>query len=58
MLNTIDGDRFHNMVAWIKSILGKDSIDGRLAIQYAVSLICAEEVCSLAYMYIKLLYRV
>ena len=52
MLNTIDGDRFHNMVARIESALGKDSTDGRLAIEYAVSLICAEEVCSLVYTYV------
>jgi len=32
------------MVARIGSVLGKGSIDGRLAIQYAVSLICVVEV--------------
>ena len=29
----------------IEALLGKEAIDGRLTMQYAVSLVCAEEVC-------------
>ncbi len=44
-LEAMSGDVFYDVVAQIESVLGKGTIDGRLAIQYAVSIVCAQDVC-------------
>ena len=45
MLETLSGERFYTVLNKIEALLGKGAINGRLAMQYAVSLVCAEEVC-------------
>ena len=44
LVDSCDIDRVYQAVSRIETILGSSSIDGRLAMQYALSLVCAEEV--------------
>ena len=44
LVDSCDIDRVYQAVSHIETILGSSSIDGRLAMQYALSLVCAEEV--------------
>lgn len=44
LVDSCDNDRVYQAVSRIERILGNSSIDGRLAMQYALSLVCAEEV--------------
>ena len=44
VLETSSGDLFYTALSKVEELLGKNAIDGRLAMQYAVSLVCAEEV--------------
>jgi len=45
VLETSSGGRFYTVLNKLEALLGKGAIDERLAMQYAVSLVCAEEVC-------------
>ena len=45
MLETSSGERVYTVLKKIEALLGKGAVDGRLTMQYAVSLVCAEEVC-------------
>lgn len=44
----VDSSTLNNMAEQIKDVVGDANIDSRLAMQYAFSVHCAEEVCRLA----------
>ena len=44
LVDSCDIDRVYHAVSRIETMLGNNTIDGRLAMQYAISLVCAEEV--------------
>lgn len=44
----VDSSTLNNMAEQIKDVVGDANIDSRLAMQYAFSVLCAQEVCRLA----------
>ena len=44
VLEKASGELFYTALTKVEMLLGKNAIDGRLAMQYAVSLVSAEEV--------------
>ena len=47
VLERASGELFYTALTKVEMLLGKNAIDGRLAMQYAVSLVGAEEVYAL-----------
>ena len=45
-LSNADPDTFYSMIDVVEEALGESSIDPRLLAQYAISIVCAQEVCS------------
>ena len=44
-LSNADPNLFYSMTDVVKEALGETSIDPRLLAQYAISIVCAQEVC-------------